>query len=154
MSRNQRLALVVAALAVAAIAFVIANPGGGDDGNSDSTEAVETAPERNAPDSTETAEAEPAPPPLERIAVAGGEVEGGVRTISVSKGDLVRIVIRADAPDELHLHGYDITRVAEPGKPARFRFKADLEGVFELESHTAEDAGLPPAVAKVVVEPS
>ncbi len=47
MSRNQRLALVVAALVVAVIAFVIASPGDDDDGNSDSTNAVETAPARN-----------------------------------------------------------------------------------------------------------
>jgi len=66
----------------------------------------------------------------------------------------VRIVIAADAADELHLHGYDITREAMPGRPARFRFKANLEGVFEIESHIAEDAGKDPLVVRLVVEPS
>jgi hypothetical protein len=159
MSRNQRLALVVAALAVAVIAFVIVSPGGDDDGNSDSTNAVETAPARNdeqpggstAPAQTTPAEPKPA---VTRIQIAGGEVEGGVKSIKVTKGDRVRIVISADAPDTLHLHGYDIEKTAEPGTPAVFAFTANLEGVYELESHTAEDAGLEPAVARLAVEPS
>ena len=44
--------------------------------------------------------------------------------------------------------------VVFPGAPARFNFTADAEGVFELESHTAEDAGLEPLVARLVVNPS
>ena len=158
MSSKQRLALIVAALAVAVIAFVVLNPSSDDDGKSDSGKAVETAPERNAPDGdqpTETTTTEQPPKPaVERIAIAGGQVEGGVRTVTVKRGDSVRIVIASDAPDELHLHGYDVTKTAAPGKPARFDIEANLEGVFELESHTAEDQGLPPAVAKLVVEPS
>ena len=56
----------------------------------------------------------------------------------------MRIVVSSDVPDEIHLHGYDIEKEAAPGKPARFRFKADAEGAFELESHAAEDAGEEP----------
>ena len=48
----------------------------------------------------------------------------------------------SDAEHEIHLHGYDIARDAAPGKPARYRFKADVEGVFEIESHSEEHAGL------------
>ena len=65
----------------------------------------------------------------------------------------MRLLVSSDGNDEIHLHGYDITRNAAPGKPARFRFKADVEGVFEIESHTAEDAGLEPLVGRLVVEP-
>lgn len=163
MNSKQRLALVVAALAVAVIAFVVLNPSNDDDGKSDNTNAVATAPAENAPDEavsdttpaeTETTPAEPPKPPVTRIAISGGKVDGGAPTIKVTKGDPVRIVITSDAPDELHLHGYDVTKEADAGKPARFVLKANLEGVFELESHTAEDAGLPAAVAKLVVEPS
>ena len=66
----------------------------------------------------------------------------------------MRIVVTADAPDEIHLHGYDITKNAAAGTPARFSFTANLEGVFEIESHTAEDAGQNPLVANLVVNPS
>jgi hypothetical protein len=33
-------------------------------------------------------------------------------------------------------------------------FKANIEGIFELESHVAEDAGRDPLVGKLTVEPS
>ncbi len=74
--------------------------------------------------------------------------------IAVEKGDTVRLIVTSDASDEIHLHGYDITRTAAPGKPARFRFEANTEGVFEIESHTAEDAGRDPLIARLVVEPA
>ena len=102
-------------------------------------------------------EAEPAPPPepaVTRIRIKGGQVVGGAKRIEASTGDTVRIVVASDAPDELHLHGYDITVNSAPGQPARFQFKANLEGVFELESHVAEDAGRNPLVAQLVVQPS
>lgn len=155
MSTKGRLALVVAAVAVAIVAFVVLNPSDDDEGKSDDKRAVATAPAENTPEEQPT-QTTPAPPKptVERIAISGGQVDGGVRTINVTKGDQVRIVITSDAPDELHLHGYDIEKTAEPGKPATFSLKANLEGVFELESHTAEHEGLPPAVAKLVVEPS
>ena len=80
---------------------------------------------------------------------------GGAKTDRDHQGRQgARSSIARDAPDELHLHGYDITREAAPGQPARFQFKAEPEGVFEIESHTAEDAGKDPLVARLVVEPS
>ncbi len=79
---------------------------------------------------------------------------GGPKTVELAKGDAVRLVVAADAPDEIHVHGYDITKNAGPGAPARFVFRADLEGVFEVESHVAEDAGRNPLVARLVVNPS
>ena len=154
MSRNQRIALVIAALAVAVIAFVIANPGGGDD-NTDSDQAARTTTTATTETETETATPEtPAEAPVTRIAIKGGEVVGGPKTITVTKGDRVRIVVTADAHDDMHLHGYDIEKAVEPGQPARFDFTANLEGQFEMESHVAEDAGRDPKVANVVVEPS
>lgn len=155
MSSKQRLALIVAALAVAVVAFVVLNPSDDDDGKSDDKNAVATAPSENAPGETVTdTTAQPPAAAVEQISITGGKVDGGVRTITVKKGDPVRIVVTSDAPDELHLHGYDIEKTAAPGKPAHFALDANLEGVFELESHTAEHEGLPPAVAKLVVEPS
>ncbi|MBN1527976.1 MAG: hypothetical protein JW895_02885 [Thermoleophilaceae bacterium] len=156
MSRNQRIALVIGALLVAVVAFVIANPGGGDDDDSDqAAQTTTTESSEPAPSTDETATPEtPAEPAVTRIAVRGGEVAGGPKTITVTKGDRVRIVVTADAHDDMHLHGYDIEKPVEPGRPARFDFKANLEGQFEMESHVAEDAGRDPTVASLVVEPS
>jgi FtsP/CotA-like multicopper oxidase with cupredoxin domain len=154
MSRNQRIALVAAALAVASIAFVIAQPGGDDD----DPDQESNAPASQAPTETSTggatAEVEPPAPRVTRIRMENGSVVGGAKDIEVTRGDTVRIVVSSDAPDDIHLHGYDIERQAAPGRPARFRFKADAEGAFEIESHVAEDAGRDPLVARLVVQPS
>jgi plastocyanin len=161
MSRNGRLALIVAALVVAVLAFVIASPGDDDEGGeqaAQTTTQAETGGEETAPAETETeAEtAEPIEPPepeVTRISIRGGEVVGGPADITVKKGDVVRIVVAADAPDDIHLHGYDIEKPAAPAQPARFKVKADIEGSFEMESHVAEDAGRDPLVARLNVEP-
>ena len=127
MSRNQRIGLVVGALLVAVVAFVVARSGGEDDSSE---------------------------PAVTRISVKGGVLVGDAKTIRVAKNDIVRIVVSSDVPDEIHLHGYDIEKEAAPGKPARFHFKADAEGAFELESHAAEDAGKEPLLARLLVGPS
>jgi hypothetical protein len=158
MNRNQRIALIVGAVAVAVIAFVIANPGGDDDsGGTTNTTAAETTGSGGGGGGTDTTSSTTEAPPkpdVERIDIKNFEVQGGVRNINVKKGDDVRIVVTSDQPDEIHLHGYDIEKEAAPGKPANFSFTADIEGVFEIESHTNEDAGRPPLVGKLVVEPS
>lgn len=161
MSRSQRTALVVAAVLVAVVAFVIAQPGGeDDDGERAATTPAQTetggTADGGATAPTES-EAPPPPPPepdVTRLRMQGGSVVGGAQDIEVERGDVVRIVVTSDAPDEIHLHGYDITRNAAPGQPARFRFRADAEGAFEIESHVAADAGRDPVVARLVVEPS
>jgi hypothetical protein len=156
MSRNQRIALVIAAVAVAAATLVVLNPSGDDDSEQPAqTTPATTGTDATAPGTDETATPEtPAEPAVTRIALRGGEVVGGPKTITVTKGDRVRIVVTADAHDDMHLHGYDIEKPVEPGQPAKFDFKANLEGQFEMESHVAEDAGRDPKVANLVVEPS
>ncbi|HEV3376086.1 MAG TPA: hypothetical protein VG126_02275 [Thermoleophilaceae bacterium] len=159
MSRTGRIALVVAAVAIAVLAFVIAQPGDDEDGGERAATTPAQSDTGNGGGATAPAETEeePSPPPepeVTRIRVRGGEVVGGPQDIEVERGDTVRIVVTSDAPDEIHLHGYDITRRPAPGRPARFRFRADAEGAFEIESHVAEDAGLDPLVARLVVQPS
>jgi FtsP/CotA-like multicopper oxidase with cupredoxin domain len=149
MSRNQRIGLLVAALAVAVVGFIVAQPG--DDKESSPSSTTQTQGEAGG---TDTQAEAPAEPPVARIDVKGGVLAGDRQTIRVAKGDTVRIVVSSDVPDEIHLHGYDIEKEAAPGKPARFKFKADAEGAFELESHAAEDAGEEPLLARLLVGPS
>jgi hypothetical protein len=162
MSRNQRIGLVAVALVVAVVAFVLARPG--DDDDDSSQQAAQTTPTQTetgtangAAEAETQTETEPPPPPepeVSRIRVRGGTAVGGVKRVQAAKGDTVRIVVASDAPDEIHLHGYDIYENAAPGRPARFVFRADIEGIFEIESHVAEDAGRDPLLARLVVEPS
>jgi hypothetical protein len=155
MSRNQRIALVVVALLVAVAAFALARPGDDDGGDGAAQPAPPADPGRaTTGERTERTETEPEPAPkpeIARIRIRGGA--GGPSRIETTKGETVRIVVRADAPDEIHLHGYNITRNAAPASPARFRFEARIEGIFEMESHVAADAGKDPLVARLVVEP-
>jgi len=158
MTRNQRLGLVAAVVVIAVAAFVIAKPGDDEPEPADRASGTTTTETTQAPAETETqTEQETATqpePPVTRISIKGQEIQGGGKTITVQKGDPVRIVVAADAPNKIHLHGYDLEKDAAPGKPARFNFKANLEGEFELESHTFEDAGLEAALARLRVEPS
>ena len=67
-----------------------------------------------------------------------GSVQGPNR-FRVTQGERVRIVVRADVSDHVHLHGYDLLADVAPGNPARIDFVADVAGVFDVE---LEDAGL------------
>jgi hypothetical protein len=156
MSRNQRIGLLVAAGVVAVVAIVVAVASGGSDdtstaGTTSTTARTTTATKTSTEQNHETAPAEPA---VHRIEIRGGKPVGGVQDIKVGKGDEVTIVVSADAEDDIHLHGYDIEKTVQPGKPATFKFTADIEGIFEIESHVAEAAGREPLVGKLTVEPS
>jgi hypothetical protein len=161
MTRNQRIGLLVAAIVVAVVAVVIAVAAGDDGGGgqaADTTQTTRTSEQSQSGTGTDTTEEPhetvPPEPAVTRIRIQGGQVVGGLADIKVTKGDEVRIVVSSDADDDIHLHGYDIEKPVEPGKPARFKFTADIEGIFEIESHVAEDAGREPLVGKLTVEPS
>jgi hypothetical protein len=145
MSRNQRIRLLLAALAVAVVAVVVAVASGGDDGDQ-TARTTRTS-------SEQPHETLPTTPRFNRIQIKGGQVVGGPADIKVKKGAHVVIVVRSDAPDDIHLHGYDIEKPVEPGQPAQFNFTANIEGIFEIESHVAEDAGREPLMGKLTVEP-
>ena len=133
MSRQQRFGLIALAVAVAVVAFVIARPSDDDDdGGSPAATQTQTAPADARGGEPETPPAPP-PPEVHRIRVRGGEPVGGVREITAQRGETVRITVSSDTPQHIHLHGYDVIRDAGPDAPARLRFEADLEGIFEIE---------------------
>jgi FtsP/CotA-like multicopper oxidase with cupredoxin domain len=69
--------------------------------------------------------------------VTGDTVKTPERRVRISRGERVRILVEADVADEVHLHGYDLTRPVAPGKPATIEFAADLPGVYEVELEQA-----------------
>ena len=159
MSRNQRIGLLVAAAVVAAVAVAVAVASGGDDEDGAQAARTQTVVQEQTDTSrdeatvTETTSA-PAEPAVNRVEIRDGQVVGGPGDIRVTKGDQVTIVVSANAPDDVHLHGYDIEKSVAPGKPATFKFTADIEGIFEMESHQAEDEGRDPLLAELTVEPN
>ncbi|MGI8632911.1 MAG: hypothetical protein ACR2NA_10260 [Solirubrobacterales bacterium] len=93
-----------------------------------------------------TATSEPAG---EEIVVRDERPVGGEQILRFDSGGRARFTVRSpEKALEIHVHGYDITRTAEPGAPARFSFDADLEGVFEVE---IESSGR--TLAELRVEP-
>lgn len=144
MSRNARLGVLGAVIAAAVLAFVLLRPGGDSAGTSTSVTTTSAAPS-SKPAATTTAQAAA---PVTRIRVVGGKPVGGVQDITVKQGDRIRLVVTADQPEHVHLHGYDIEKPVGPGAPARYDVPATINGVFEIE---LEDSSV--QLAKLTVEP-
>jgi hypothetical protein len=133
MSKNQRLGLAALAVVLAAAAFVVLRPT--DESSTERRPTPARAPADDRPRTpADRPEAKPQPA-VDVIRVRDGRPVGGPRKLAFTSGETARIDVSSDAPGEVHLHGYDIERRMAPGRPARLRFQADIEGVFELEDH-------------------
>jgi hypothetical protein len=143
MSTTQRLTLLAGAVVVIVLGFVLLS-NGGDDGNQGAVTTTATAPE-----TTTAAAPATAPEPAVAVEVRGGKPVGGVKTITLRKGDRAAIVVTSpDTTEEVHLHGYDIKRELKAGGSVRFSFTANLEGIFVME---LEGSGT--QIAKIEVRP-
>ena len=136
MSQAQRLLLLAGAVVVFVVGFVVLSPGGDEGGGGQSPGTTATATTTTAP-ATAT------------IEVRGGKPVGGVKTITVTKGERIRIVVTSpDTTEEVHLHGYDIKRELKAGGRVTFSFTATAEGIFEMELE-----GSATQIAKLEVRP-
>lgn len=145
MSRGLRAAFVLGPVAAAAlIAFLVLQRGDdeADPGAVPTTQAAATTVA-----TTESAETTTEPAPIS-IRVEKGEPVGGPAEIEVRKNDVVRFVVVSDVDDEIHVHGYDISKSVGPGQRAWFRFDAEIEGIFEIELE-----GRAVEIATLVVRP-
>jgi hypothetical protein len=81
----------------------------------------------------------PASPPADahvfEFEITDGRASPPLERASVQHGETVRIVVTGDQPDEVHLHGYDLTTEVGPGRPGVIEFEAGQTGLFELETH-------------------
>lgn len=57
------------------------------------------------------------------------------KTIRVTEGEEVQINWTTDESARLHLHGYDIHAVAEPGRTVSMTFQAHTAGRFPVSAH-------------------
>ena len=144
MSRNQRLAFAALAAVIAIVAIFALSSGGDDDSATTSTPAATGTPDEvGTPASQDEEEAKPAEVQIE---VKGGDVVGGVQEITVKQGEHIRFSVTSDTADEVHVHGYDVKKDLEPGKPVPFDIPAKITGIFEVE---LEDAGVQIASLRV-----
>jgi hypothetical protein len=132
-------------VAVLAAAFLLS--GCGDGGQVTSTE---TTPSETTTSETTTSETMPtAPEPTTvTVVVEGGVPKGGIVRATVDKGTEVVLVVKSDVSDEIHIHGYDLSKDVPAGGEARIRFMATIPGRFEVE---LEERGT--QIADLTVQP-
>ena len=124
--------------ALAASALALAGCGGGSSQADATTETTQATTPATTTTETITAETTTTSAPEPRtitVVVEAGRPRGGIQRPTVDKGEKVVLVVRTDAGEEVHLHGYDIEKPVPPGTPVRISFTANLPGRFELELH-------------------
>lgn len=73
------------------------------------------------------------------IVIRDGEPVDGVRELEYSAWDQIEFAVRSDVADEVHVHGYDLTKDVKPGGTVSFFFPADIEGIFEVELEALQE---------------
>ena len=120
---------VSAQLAALAAALALAAGCGGSDDEGASTTAATTATTAVTTVVTATTVA----PTTVAIDVVGGKPKGGIVRPKVRKDAEVVVVVHSDTADEVHIHGYDISKDVAAGGTARIPFIANVAGRFEIE---------------------
>lgn len=146
-TRASRAGIGAAALAAALVLFFVLgrdrNPGpdataqaGSAPGAAESLSDSRTTTEpESVPGESQSRSAPPQTPAKGRILVRDGSPVGGVRRLEYEKGERVRFSVRSDTADEVHVHGFDITKELPANRTVQFEFPADFEGVFDVELH-------------------
>lgn len=153
-TRRTTVLLVAAALLTGSLA--LASCGGDDDETSGTTTETTTTTATNSQTVTATetttsettTEPEVEKPTVVRVTVVNGAPEGGIVRATVDQGDRVRLVVTSDVADEIHLHGYDVSRAVAAGGAVTLAFRASIPGRFEAE---LEERGV--QIADITVEP-
>lgn len=133
MRSNAARALLGAALVVAAVAlFVLLQDESGDEEGGTGGAASGTT-TTGASRGDQPNEPKPRKPAIPTVVVRNGKPVGGVAELTYERGERVRFRVTSDVGDEVHVHGYDITRDVEAGGSVGFDFPATIEGLFEAE---------------------
>ena len=161
MSSTQRIVILIVAVVILAGGFVLASSSGDDEEKDDAAQTTQPAPAstvgETAPQEPEnpaattpeaTTEAAPPPPRVETVQIRDNGPVGEPKTLEFDSGDTIRLRFTSNTASEVHIHGYDKYVNVPAGGSARTRFKADAEGIFEMEDH---DTGQ--ILAKLQVSP-
>ena len=136
-----RWAVVAGSLVVLVVVFLLLRPGDGTDGST-ATPSSPSATEPSSPSdgASPTPSESPAPDrTVIEVTYRDGAVQGPT-SFAVTQGDRVRLLVRADVSDEIHVHGYDLSADVTPQVAGRIDFVANAAGVYEVE---LEGAGEP-----------
>jgi hypothetical protein len=143
--------ILLGAAAIALVLFLVFRPDGDDDEAATTREttteqATTTAEQETTTEAATTTEPAETGPTRIRVTVRNGRPVGGVQRATLNQGDRVVLVVRSDVADHVHVHGFDLLADVDSGQPARFDFRADLTGRFEVE---LEDRRVPIAELRV-----
>lgn len=73
------------------------------------------------------------------IVVRNEEPVDGVETLEYSAGEQVEFKVMSNTATEVHVHGYEIEKEVPADGTATVSFPAELEGIYDVEVHPAED---------------
>jgi hypothetical protein len=135
MSTRTRVAALALLVVGAVVALIIVSSSSDDSKDTNSSSAATTTSNGTKTGNT-SAGGNPTPattPLVTRIAVENGKPVGGVKKITVNKGERVRLAVSSDVADEIHVHGYDLMKDVDAGGTVNFSFKADIDGGYEIE---------------------
>ncbi|MDQ4124313.1 MAG: hypothetical protein M3134_01765 [Actinomycetota bacterium] len=149
MTPRQRIVLlaIAAVVLVAGIALAASSGGDGDGGDQASAPTAPQTVQTTGPGEKPEPEEDPQPR-MEVVRVRDGGPAGGVKTFRYERGETIRLRFAADEPGEVHIHGFDREVGVGPGGDKIVNFKADLEGIFEIEDHESGEL-----LAKLEIRP-
>jgi ABC-type glycerol-3-phosphate transport system substrate-binding protein len=153
MSASARMVVRAGWVLAVVTAFLLTGCGGGDATATDTTDTTTSTAETQPPSTTETTsttttEQPPPNPTVVRIRVVNASPKDGIVRAEVEQGDRVVIVVTSDVADEVHVHGYDVSRPVAAGGTVRLPFRATIPGRFEVE---LEERGVP--IGELTVQP-
>jgi len=149
-SSRQRLILLLVAAVVLAGGIALAASSGDDDSSDDGgTQASTPGQTQSGGDDNGGSKDKPDKVPANvTIRVKGSKPVGGVKTLKYRHGDTIGLKFVADKAIEVHIHGFDREIELEADEPVVTRFKANLEGIFEIEEHETDEL-----LAKLEIRP-
>ena len=149
MQATRRTTVLLVAAALLTGSFALASCGGDDEASGTTTQTTSETTTTTETTTTETTtEPEVEKPTVVRVTVVDGAPNGGIVRATVDQGDRVRLVVTSDVADEIHLHGYDVSRDVAAGGTVTLAFRASIPGRFEAE---LEERGV--QIADITVEP-
>jgi hypothetical protein len=145
MTRGHRLTFLGIAVLIAVVAVILLASGGDETDNAaNSARTATPTPTATAAGGEETPTPTPTPTPKPPPLLQSGKV----RKLTFDQGDTVRFRVRNPEAEEIHVHGYDITKEIQPNRTATVSFKATITGIFEIEFHGSAEQ-----IAELKVEP-
>jgi hypothetical protein len=132
-TRGVQVGIAVTALAAAVVLFVVL--AGADDPG---TDAATPQPQSAQVTTAASESSDPQASTIPQIVVRDGTPVGGVARLEFESGERVGFTVHSDVADEVHVHGFDITKDVPANGSVRFGFRADIEGVYDVELHDTQ----------------